>query len=971
MMSLKNMKMKTKLISLFLLVGLVPLGLVGWWSSNLATDALMMKSYAQLEAVREIKKTQIEKFFAERQGDMGVLVETISTLRREAFTKLEAVQEIKKAQLLDYFETMKAQFHLLKDDPYVMNALTEFDRVYEDAGDRVNTPEWNALAEKYDPRMKDIMNDNGWDDIFLIHTDGDIVYTVVREPDLGMIIPESDLQDQGIGKAFEAAKEMDAKDIAFADLAPYSPSGGAPAGFMMAQMRNEYGVLKGYAAFQIPLDKINEIMLRRDGMGKTGETYLVGQDGLMRSDSYLDPQGHSVVASFANNTKVDTEAVRQALAGNDDQHVTIDYNDNPVLSCWDAVDLGGGVRWAMMSEIDVAEAFSPLDEDGNEFYTRYKELYGYYDLFLINPDGYVFYTVEKEPDYQTNLVSGTYSRSNLGRLVQHVLKSKQFGITDLEPYAPSNDEPEAFIAQPVIHNDAIEVVAALQLSLESINSIMQERNGMGETGETYLVGSDMLMRSDSYLDPENHSVHASFANPEKGSVNTDAVKNVFAGKTGGEIIIDYRGNSVLSAYTPVKIGDTTWALLAEIDEAEVKEPVNRLLISVVIAGVVIAVVAASVAFFVISGILNQLGADPADVTAIARQVADGDLTVKFDTFGKTPKGLLAAMQRMVKQLNQIVADVKNASDNVAVGGQQMSSSAEEMSEGATEQATSAEEASSSMEEMSANIERNAENAVQTEQIALKSAEDAQEGGKAVVRTAAAMRDIAKKILAIEDIARQTRLLSLNATIEAARVQEHGKGFAVVASEVRALAERSRKAAEEINDLASSSVTIAEIAGEMLNKLVPDIQKTAELVQEISAASKEQNAGAGQINQAIQQLNQVTQRNASASEELSATAEELASQAEMLQHTIAFFKVEETASKSSEGREHVHGISQPLSITATRKTRENTRRDHVRMPEKKDLKDVEMAESGANEKSPGPVGNRGSNGDSLDAEFERY
>ena len=192
--------------------------------------------------------------------------------------------------------------------------------------------------------------------------------------------------------------------------------------------------------------------------------------------------------------------------------------------------------------------------------------------------------------------------------------------------------------------------------------------------------------------------------------------------------------------------------------------------------------------------------------------------------------------------------------------------------------------------MAANIKQNAENAIQTEKIAAKSAQDAQEGGRAVLETVNAMQQIAKKISIIEDIARQTRLLSLNATIEAARAQEHGRGFAVVASEVRSLAERSQIAAEEINSLANSSVSIAGKAGEMLTKLVPDIQKTAELVQEISAASKEQDSGAEQINRAIQQLDQVIQQNASTSEEVASTSEELTGQAEQLQTIIEFFRV---------------------------------------------------------------------------------
>ncbi|WP_235264124.1 methyl-accepting chemotaxis protein, partial [Geoalkalibacter ferrihydriticus] len=207
------------------------------------------------------------------------------------------------------------------------------------------------------------------------------------------------------------------------------------------------------------------------------------------------------------------------------------------------------------------------------------------------------------------------------------------------------------------------------------------------------------------------------------------------------------------------------------------------------------------------------------------------------------------------------------------------------------QAAAAEEASSSMEQMAANIRQNADNAMQTEKIAAKSAQDARQGGEAVGKTVTAMKQIADKISIVEEIARQTNLLALNAAIEAARAGEHGKGFAVVAAEVRKLAERSQTAAAEISDLSGSSVEIAEQAGKMLTQMVPDIQKTAELVQEIAAASKEQDAGAEQVNKAIQQLDQVIQQNASASEEMASTSEELSSQAEQLQQAIAYFKVD--------------------------------------------------------------------------------
>jgi methyl-accepting chemotaxis protein len=275
---------------------------------------------------------------------------------------------------------------------------------------------------------------------------------------------------------------------------------------------------------------------------------------------------------------------------------------------------------------------------------------------------------------------------------------------------------------------------------------------------------------------------------------------------------------------------------------------------------------------------------------VANQIANGDLTISPKPLSdKDVLGL--ALQSMVERLRGVVSDALSASTNVSSGSQELSSSSEQLSQGATEQASSAEEASASMEEMAANIKQNADNAAQTEKIARQSSKDAEASGQAVARAVGAMRTIADKISIVQEIARQTDLLALNAAVEAARAGEHGRGFAVVASEVRKLAERSQTAAAEISALSGETVQVATDAGEMLNKLVPDIHKTAELVAEISAACREQDIGASQINEAIQQLDKVTQQNAGASEQVSATSEELAAQAEELQASIAFFRVD--------------------------------------------------------------------------------
>ncbi|WP_158540198.1 HAMP domain-containing methyl-accepting chemotaxis protein [Rhodosalinus halophilus] len=332
--------------------------------------------------------------------------------------------------------------------------------------------------------------------------------------------------------------------------------------------------------------------------------------------------------------------------------------------------------------------------------------------------------------------------------------------------------------------------------------------------------------------------------------------------------------------------------LAQADAHAVYASVRNMLLGLGIGAAVIGIVAALWLSMSIGRGLNR-------ATGLVREVSSGNLEVDVKSDSRDEIGLLLGdIARMVERLKSVVGDVTTAARSVASGSEELTSTSAQLSQGAQEQASSTEETSASVEQMAANIKQNAENTAQTESIARQAAKDAETSGEAVGDAVKAMETIADKIMVVQEIARQTDLLALNAAVEAARAGEHGRGFAVVASEVRKLAERSQEAATEISGLSGETLRSAQSAGEQLKSLVPDIQKTSELVAEIAAANSELNAGASQISEAIQQLDTVTQQNTSASEEMSSAASELSHQAERLQSSISFFKVD--------GAGEVHG-----------------------------------------------------------------
>uniref|UniRef100_UPI00187D4AB4 cache domain-containing protein n=1 Tax=Candidatus Magnetaquicoccus inordinatus TaxID=2496818 RepID=UPI00187D4AB4 len=585
-----NIRLRPKLIILFLLSALVTLLITGWMMSRWLAETSNEAARSRAATILEIKKNRMEQHIARYRSDMELLANGAQSLLVTQTTtppqaeRLESLRDLYAAAVQKQLQEWLQEVERQAASETIIKQLATIDWVFRDGGEKITSERWPVLAATMTPALNRLREKLGFDNLYLVSALGNVVLSAQNDPLLGKNISRGPLKDLGIGKLFADGLQHSML-LGFAIFPPLEQQA---IGWLAAPIRKE-GKAIGMLVARIAPTTLARVRPAVEESEKAIRFQLIGPDRLR----YLESSGTTAPTATARKPEAITSpAALAALSGNKGAGNSKGSNGQPLLSAWTPLQMlpppqGPDLSWAVLVEQPIAQTLSTDPKQGVPLYKQQLEQGGYYDLFLVQPDGEIVYSLAKQADFATNLLNGPYAQTNLGRLIQQVLAKPAFAMTDYEPYPPSNNEPAAFMAQPLLQEATIKAVVAVQLPMELLTNLMQHRDGLESDGDAYLVGPDFRLRSDSLRDPQNHSVVASFAgNLATNGAQNEAVQAALSGKTGLLLGKNWRGEPVYTAYAPLALGNgVNWAVITETPMLLGGMPMQRFPLSIWLAAV--------------------------------------------------------------------------------------------------------------------------------------------------------------------------------------------------------------------------------------------------------------------------------------------------------------------------------------------------------------------------------------------------